>query len=492
MARRYKVRLGDGTLLGVDLAGLQAWLIDDRARVQPVGSRHWRPLKEVLAEEMAVAANREARANAAPPSARARPEEVVAKPPEPTAPPPEPVAMEPAPVPEPVPEFVPEPVAEPAESEARPGANMAILPDEEPTSPEFASPEEELALPSEPMNLDDVETIDLGEVARSASVAPAPPPIAEPPRHRTARREQEPPDVRTAPLDLGEVARSAVGVAPIAESAWTRKTAPDDDRGVIRLKPLDDDELPEAALPELDLVEEAAPVKSPPPLAQTILDTASRLAAQVTPERQDRFIALIRPWVKPAAAIAGLVLAALLVAATWPVWGPRLGSLFASREKPAAPAPASTPAPEVTATPVPEELRIATEELPHLSPETIRLVSSSIDLATPTPPEIFRRAHTAANRGASALTEGETRELRSLRNAVVGALQPIDRERVRAYDRLTVGQGLLVAEDARVLRLYARGVRSLGSERRERLQALLGKAIAAALVRSPPPRAASR
>lgn len=235
MARRYKVRLGDGTLLGVDLAGLQAWLIDDRARVQPVGSRHWRPLKEVLAEEMAVAANREARANAAPPSARARPEEAVAKPPEPVAPTPEPVAMEPVPVPvpvpepipEPVPEFVPEPVAEPvvepvvepAESEDRPGANMAILPDEEPTPPDLASPEEELALPSEPINMDDVETIDLGEVARSASVAPAPPPISEPPRHRTARREQEPPDVRTVPLDLGEVARSAVGVAPIAESA---------------------------------------------------------------------------------------------------------------------------------------------------------------------------------------------------------------------------------------------------------------------------------
>jgi hypothetical protein len=371
---------------------------------------------------------------------------------------------------------------------------MAILPDEEPTSPDLASPEEELALPSESMNMDDVETIDLGEVARSASVAPAPPPIAEPPRHRTARREQEPPDVRTMPLDLGEVARSAVGVAPIAESAWTPKTAPYDDRGVLRLKPLDDDELPEAALPELDLVEEAEPVKSPPPLAQAILgtalDTATRLAAQVTPERQDRFIALIRPWVKPAAAVGGLVLAALLVVATWPVWGPRLASLFASREKPAAPAPASTPAPEVTATPVPEDLRIATEELPHLSPETIRLVSSSIDLATPTPPEIFRRAHTAASRGASALTEEETRELRSLRNAAIGALRPIDRERVRAYDRLTVGQSLMVAEDARVLRLYARGVRSLGSARRERLQALLGKAIAAALVRSPPPRVA--
>ncbi|HVD76082.1 MAG TPA: hypothetical protein VNH43_00670, partial [Vicinamibacteria bacterium] len=102
------------------------------------------------------------------------------------------------------------------------------------------------------------------------------------------------------------------------------------------------------------------------------------------------------------------------------------------------------------------------------------------------PPEVFRRADVAANRGASTLTEDETRELRTLKSAVVGALRPMDRERVLAYDRVTVGRDLMLGEDARVLRLYARGVRALPPPRRERLQTLLGKAIAAALVRNAP------
>ena len=56
MARQYKVRLGDGTLLAVDLVGLRAWLHDDKARVQRVGSRRWRTLKEMIEAETAKAA----------------------------------------------------------------------------------------------------------------------------------------------------------------------------------------------------------------------------------------------------------------------------------------------------------------------------------------------------------------------------------------------------------------------------------------------------
>jgi hypothetical protein len=51
MAQRYKVRLGDGTFLTVDLEGLRAWVGDRRAVVQAVGSQQWRPLADVLAEE---------------------------------------------------------------------------------------------------------------------------------------------------------------------------------------------------------------------------------------------------------------------------------------------------------------------------------------------------------------------------------------------------------------------------------------------------------
>jgi hypothetical protein len=50
MAREYKLRLGDGTVVAVDEQGLRTWAVDGKAMVQPAGSQHWRPLKEVLAE----------------------------------------------------------------------------------------------------------------------------------------------------------------------------------------------------------------------------------------------------------------------------------------------------------------------------------------------------------------------------------------------------------------------------------------------------------
>ena len=50
MAREYKLRLGDGTVVAVDEQGLRTWAVDGQAMVQAAGSQHWRPLKEVLAE----------------------------------------------------------------------------------------------------------------------------------------------------------------------------------------------------------------------------------------------------------------------------------------------------------------------------------------------------------------------------------------------------------------------------------------------------------
>jgi len=50
MAREYKLRLGDGTVVAVDEQGLRTWAVDGQAMAQAAGSQHWRPLKEVLAE----------------------------------------------------------------------------------------------------------------------------------------------------------------------------------------------------------------------------------------------------------------------------------------------------------------------------------------------------------------------------------------------------------------------------------------------------------
>ncbi|PYQ41863.1 MAG: hypothetical protein DMF77_14750, partial [Acidobacteria bacterium] len=67
MPADYKLRLGDGTILGVDEAGLRTWLLDDQAMVQPAGSRRWRPLREVVAQVQADAAAEARRAAAARP-----------------------------------------------------------------------------------------------------------------------------------------------------------------------------------------------------------------------------------------------------------------------------------------------------------------------------------------------------------------------------------------------------------------------------------------
>ena len=51
----YKLRLGDGTTFSVDEKGLNTWLqgglVDDKARIQPAGSKKWFSLKQVLAAQ---------------------------------------------------------------------------------------------------------------------------------------------------------------------------------------------------------------------------------------------------------------------------------------------------------------------------------------------------------------------------------------------------------------------------------------------------------
>jgi len=173
---------------------------------------------------------------------------------------------------------------------------------------------------------------------------------------------------------------------------------------------------------------------------------------------------------------------ALVVVSTRSTWMGLFGPSRADRTATPPTLPAPPPAP-----PLPPEVQAAVDRLPHLTPETIQLVISNSRYAAPDPPEVFRQAYLAAERGSSALTPEEAQELRGLKAAVLGALRPIDRERVVAYGRMTAGRDLLVAEDARVLGLFSRGVRTLSPPRRERLQALLGKAIGAVV--KPPPRA---
>jgi hypothetical protein len=507
MARQYKLRLGDGTLLAVDLGGLRAWLHDDKARVQRVGSRRWRTLQEMIEAETA---------KAAADAARPRPSDP----------------------PMPRPERPPEPhdsIPKTDDAFAKPGHNVPILPpeglEEEEEVPipaeeeEFAiPPDEEVAIPTEPTELPDLmrsTAVEPLAAAVAKPVAPAPKPVAPVPKPPAAAVPPKPPPrpaEKATPresFDLGDVARSAVttSFAGFNPPRSTRPRAPDDGMPIIPFKPRDDEEPVEEELEELDLIEEKGPVRIHippihiPPVAQHLIDSASSWLTRVTaprpaqpeplkppptlselpslrlaPREEDR--GQRHPWPKRQLLTVAAVLGGLGLVATALAWLPRLE--WFTRKASVAPAPAATPSPP-EAQALPPELQVAAEQLPHLAPETIRLVASSIDLGRPPdPPEVFRRADVAANRGASTLTADEARELRSLKSTVVGALRPIDRERVLAYDRVTVGRDLMMGEDARVLRLYAHGVRALSPPRRERLQVLLGKAIAAALVRNAP------
>jgi len=219
----------------------------------------------------------------------------------------------------------------------------------------------------------------------------------------------------------------------------------------------------------------AEPLQAPPPISEL----PSLRLAPLEEERGKTRSFPTRKVLIGAAAATGLV-----VVGAGTVWLSSLG-LFTRKSAPPTPAPAVAPSPQPTAPPVPPEMQAAADQLPHLAPETIRLVSSVIEPGPPEPPEVFRRAQLAAKQGVAALVPEEAQELRSLRSAVVGSLRSVDRERVLAYERVTAGRDLMVGEDARVARLYARGVRALSPPRRERLQVLLGKAIAASLGRTP-------
>jgi hypothetical protein len=143
--------------------------------------------------------------------------------------------------------------------------------------------------------------------------------------------------------------------------------------------------------------------------------------------------------------------------------------------------PPPLPAPPPTVPELPKEVQEAMAQLPHLSADTIQSMMAAGEAAASTPPELFRRAYLAATRGTASLTADEAKELSGLMNGVLGNLRRVDRDRVRAYGRLHNQRDLLVDEDRKVLALFARGVRALPATRRERLQELSAKAIAAGL-----------
>ena len=132
-----------------------------------------------------------------------------------------------------------------------------------------------------------------------------------------------------------------------------------------------------------------------------------------------------------------------------------------------------------------EALREAAERLPYLAPETIGLVLSARAESVLAPPEVFLVAREAAERGLHALTPAEAAELTALQKELLDHLRPPERARLAEYDRARARRVVFPFENPHALELVARGARDMPAPSRERLQTLLGKAVAAGLHDAP-------
>jgi hypothetical protein len=183
-------------------------------------------------------------------------------------------------------------------------------------------------------------------------------------------------------------------------------------------------------------------------------------------------------WTKRLAWTALFAVGAFLVYENWAAWSPKAKSI------------SSTAFTEVTRFAENRELRVreqqalqaATEQLPHLTPDVLRLVvTRSTSGVPPDPPEVFQVTCNAADRGLQALTPEEREELSTLRAAVLEAISPAERILLREYDAVRSRRPSFAFEDKSALALFARGARGLPVESLERFKVLLGKAVVAGL-----------
>jgi hypothetical protein len=232
------------------------------------------------------------------------------------------------------------------------------------------------------------------------------------------------------------------------------------------------------------------PPKPPPPISElpVLRFAESHEPAEAADifegDDAETFLPAAWLWTKRVALVGGLVAGGVYASLTWETWFPKaadlgqrmfagIDSFVRSRDKTERQQHA---------------LDAATGQLPHLSPRAVGLVLATSPTRVLEPPEVFRLAWEAADRGVEALTPGQAEELRRLRGQVLDTLHPTEREQVLEYDRVRAHRATFAFEDRRALDLFAGAVRALPTPSRERLQALIEAAVAAGLV--PPGEAA--
>jgi hypothetical protein len=285
--------------------------------------------------------------------------------------------------------------------------------------------------------------------------------------------------LRTWTADHEATVQTKAGWRPLREvlAVLDRPPQPGEGEQVIRLKPLSDGS--------------AKPPPSTQELSTLRFASSDDDADEVYEEdvyEGPTVLSTAWLWLRRLVLLGALAGGAVVLANTWQTWLPQAGrfgiAVLAQIDnlRGVRPANGAHLEPDTAANAASHQAaQAAAEQLPHLSAETIELVMASSLEGVLEAPEVFRRAHEAADRGTGILSSAEAQELKELRAAVLGALRPAERQQMNEYESARTVRPTLAFEDKAALGSFAFGARSLPAARRERLRALLGKAVAAGL-----------
>jgi hypothetical protein len=298
-------------------------------------------------------------------------------------------------------------------------------------------------------------------------VAPAPPPPVEPlaaaplPVARPAVEAKPPapvaPVMRSAPAPARPVASAATGPAP---STPPRSMPPP----TFKDLPV----IPFADAPNVRTRPSEAP-------AEDIYDGDDF----EEPGSVGAALATAWRWTKRATIAAALIAGGAALAVNREAWLPRaksdLTTLGGEVDRYASKALAK----EIP----PQAVEAASGEIPHMNPDTLRMVMARSGRGPLAPVDAFRRAYDAAEAGRASLGQAASEELDALHGLLAGELpDPAERERVKSYlARVRERAVTATYEDQEAMWLLARAARRFPSDRLARIQALLAQAVAAGL-----------
>lgn len=527
MASGYKLRLGDGTTVLLDDKGLATWLqgglVDEKARVQPAGSKQWLTIRQLMvaveratrerqveqerltaqrrvAEEQAEAERRSTEERAEAERRAAEEQAALGRLAE------ERVAAERHAAEEQAAREIRaereraaerRSTRERAEAERRADEERAARArrEVEPREAELETleleplPEAELeeALPEAELEEPDVSAADLGLVpVEWPDADERAEPLLPPVRHAERPRAPAPSfralegratslfeTLRPGLVATAERVRSLARWPRPAAAARPALAAPFGEMPhTLAVPPPSLRDLPVIALAEMD---------EPTGADEGQGSWLDGLRAAFLESRAAEIAPRLWVWCKRVTLTAALIVIAALLASNTSVWLPpttEVGiALFGQVDKLKARVAPSTVPPAAAAA-----IAAASEQLPHLRTETIELIMANSAHRALAPPQLFRLAGDAVERGRAALGQSAAAELDRLTEALTAELPRAERTRLGEYLKRVRAQAVTAPfEDQEAVWLMARAARRLPAERLSRLQELFARAAALGL-----------